>query len=372
MTNGGKTALSSQSDNRHYGLDALKFLSMVFVVMLHTIGRGGMYGNGDQLTRFVVMALFFIATPAVNLFSILTGYLSYSDNKKALNRPRLISLWLQVVFYGLLITGICQILIPDAVTPKDYLASIFPLYFNSYWYFTSFFFVSLLSPLVNNAIRALSDRDAKIIFLVLVFVCSLFASLCYTRNIIQSHSFAWLFCLYVLGAIIKKTGFGKNAPTAGLIVGIVVCNVFNWCITWIGENYVSGSDWYFAMLSDYVSPTIVLQTFCYLLLFARIEVKGPAKAVLKFLAPCVFAAYLIDTHPVIFMCVLEDLFVPLTEINPFFSALIVVAGSCVFVLCACLIDKVRIALGKLFRLNKLIVKIETLSFRITDSIAGKL
>lgn len=374
MTNGEKPVLSSQSDNRHYGLDALKFLSMVFVVMLHAISRGGMYGNGDHLTRFVVMALFYIATPAVNLFSILTGYLSYSDNIKPLNRQRLISLWLQVVFYSLLITISCHVLIPDAVivTPKDYLASVFPLFFNTYWYFTAFFFISILSPLVNNAIRSFNDRDAKRVFIVLTFFCSVLASLCYTRNLIESHSFAWLFSLYILGAIIKKTRLGMSTPTTGLIIGIIVCNIFNWLVTWIGENYVSGSDWYFAMLSDYVSPTIVLQTFCYLFLFNRITVKGKLKNILRFLSPSVFAAYLINTHPIVYVYLLENLFTPLTEINPFVSALIVIAVSCAFVLCACLIDKVRIALGKLLRLNMMIVRLETLSFKITDSITKKL
>ena len=163
----------------------------------------------------------------------------------------------------------------------------------------------------------------------------------------------------------------------GVLVGthqgndiVIGCNLFNWIITWVGEKYVSGSDWYFTVLSDYISPTMVIQTICYLLLFRKIKASGFAKKLIKFMAPLVFATYLIDTHPVIYRDVMDGLFTPLTEWNVFLMIAFLIGFGIVFVLAACLIDKVRSLLFKLIRIDKLAGFIADVTVRITNIIGN--
>ena len=368
-TNNGQTALSKE-DTRNYGLDVLKILSMVYVVILHALGQGGMQNKGSLGMQFAVMALFYITTPAVNIFALVTGYVSFSDKKKPLNRKRLFEMWFQVVFYALIITAICKFVIPDVVTTRDFVSSVMPLYYDIYWYFTAYFIVSVLSPFINAAVRTLPETTLRKVFFVMIVIFSFFTSFCYSLNILTSHTFTWVFLLYIMGAIMKKCKIGEKLPSGILVTGIIACNLFNWIITWVGEKYVSGSDWYFTVLSDYISPTMVIQTICYLLLFRKSKASGGMKKVIKFISPLVFATYLIDTHPVIYRDVMDGLFAPLSEWNVFLMIAFLIGFGIVFVLAACLIDKVRSLIFKLIRIDKLAGAIANLTVRITNVIGS--
>lgn len=364
-----QTALSKE-DTRNYGLDILKILSMVYVVILHALGQGGMMNKGSLGMQFAALALFYITTPAVNIFALVTGYVSFSDKKKPLNRKRLFEMWFQVVFYALVITTICRFVVPNFVTTRDFVSSVMPLYYDIYWYFTAYFLVSILSPFINAAVRALPESTLRKVFFVIIFFFSLFNSFCYSLNILTSHTFTWIFLLYIMGAIMKKCKIGEKLPSGIFVVGIVGCNLFNWIITWVGEKYVSGSDWYFTVLSDYISPTMVIQTICYLLLFRKIKAAGGVKKIVKFFSPLVFATYLIDTHPVIYRDIMEGLFTPLTEWNVFLMIAFMIGFGIVFVIAASLIDKVRSLLFKLIRIDKLAGLIADFTVKITNIIGN--
>lgn len=370
MTTASRQIELLKEDTRNYGLDVLKIFSMVYVVILHAIGQGGMMNKGSLGMQFAVMALFYVSTPAVNIFALVTGYVSFTEKKKPLNRKRLFEMWFQVVFYALAITTICKLVIPNKVTTRDFVSSVMPLYYDIYWYFTAYFIVSILSPFVNNAVRTLSESTLRKVFFVIIAIFSFFASFCYSLNIITSHTFTWVFLLYIMGAIMKKCRIGTKLPTFIFVIGIIGCNFFNWIITWVGENYVSGSDWYFMVLSDYISPTMIIQAICYLLLFKKIKASAGAKKFIKFLSPLVFATFLIDTHPVIYRDVMVGLFTPATEWNVFRMILFLIGFGIVFVVSACLIDKVRSLLFKLMRIEKLAGLIANLTVKITNKIGS--
>jgi len=363
-TKSGQTALSKE-DSRNYGLDILKILSMVYVVILHALGQGGMLNHGSNGMQFAMMALFYVTTPAVDIFALVTGYVSFTEKRKPLNRKRLFELWFQVVFYALLITSVCYFVLPGKVTVRNFVSSVMPLYYDIYWYFTAYFLVSVLSPFINAAVRALSESTLRKVFYVIIFFFSFFVSFCYSLNILTSHTFTWIFMLYILGAIMKKCQIGEKLPSSMFVIGIIFCNLFNWIITWVGERYVSGSDWYFTVLSDYISPTMVIQTICYLLLFKRIKAGG-IKKVIKFLSPLVFTTYLINTHPVIYEFVLDGAFTRFTEWNVFLTVLFLIGFGIVFVLAACLLDKIRSLLFKLIRIDKLAGFIADITVKITN------
>ena len=88
------------SENRNYGIDALRLFSMFLVVILHVLGRGGILGatNGGKL--FVCMILETAAFCSVDCFALISGYVSYSGEEKPFRYSKYIHLWLQVVFYS--------------------------------------------------------------------------------------------------------------------------------------------------------------------------------------------------------------------------------------------------------------------------------
>ena len=362
----------SITDKRNYGLDALKILSMIYVVILHALGMGGVVFASKGGNHLLIMILFFWCSCAVNIFALTTGYVSYTGQPKKLNRERIFSLWFQVVFYGLIIVSVFFCVLPDRVTVNDLYSAVLPLFSFEYWYYSAYFVVYLLSPFINMAVRSLPETTLRKTVVVVVLVFSFFSLFANNLGIVQPFSFTWVFVLYFLGASIKKCGLFEKLSNIKLICGIVICTLisFGWYI-WVKEISFVNSKWDNYLLSKYISPTMLMMAVCYLILFKRIKFGEGFKKILRFLSPCVFASYLINTHPVVYLF-MYDLFVPFTKLNILLTILCIVVYAVLFVICACLIDKVRMLLFKLVRLDKLAGLLGVLSGKIVEAIGKRL
>ena len=86
---------------RNIGIDLLKIVSMLMIVTLHMLGHGGVLDNMPPMSRcYQVAWLIEIACyGAVNCYALASGFLTARCNIR-----KLMELWLQVMFYSLLIT----------------------------------------------------------------------------------------------------------------------------------------------------------------------------------------------------------------------------------------------------------------------------
>ena len=342
----------SKTDSRIYGLDALKILSMVYVVILHSVGMGGViFASKGSASHILIMVLFLWTQCAVNIFALVTGYVSYTDKPKKLNRKRIFDMWFQVVFYGLVITSICFFLFPGKITSKDFLCSAVPLFSNEYWYYTAYFIVYLMSPFINAAVRSLPEVTLRKTVAAVIIVFSFFSIFANSLGIVQPFSFTWVFVLYFLGAAIRKCRIGEKISNLKLICCIVVCVFLSLC-------------WYMVM-----KETSFLNSTWDEELLSR-TLKGLDK-VLRFMSPCVFATYLINAHPIVYLNVMYDAFVPLTNLNVFLTVLFILLFAVVFVICSCLIDKLRQILFKVIRLDKFSGLLAKLSDKIVDTVSSR-
>lgn len=85
------------SNKRNVGIEILRIISMLMIVMLHVLLFGVKY---DELSIFSIKGgitnlLEAICFCAVNVYAIITGYLLVNKSTKT---SRLIDLWLQVFF----------------------------------------------------------------------------------------------------------------------------------------------------------------------------------------------------------------------------------------------------------------------------------
>lgn len=364
----------TQSYPRNYGLDILKFLSMVYVIIIHTYGSGGILSASQGFNNRIVIAVMCFATVSVDAFALVTGYASYTDTPKPFNYKKVFDIWAQVVFYCLILTLICYLTLPGKVDSSMFLRACLPVFFNEYWYFTAYFLVTLISPLIHTAVRQLSDTTLKKLIVVTFIIFSILIPFSFEGYaIVNPFTFAWIFILYFWGAAIRKCNIGKNTSSVRLVLAIIACAV----ITFIWNTVLSvisthPVEWNNSILDQYNSPTMVISAMCYLVLFSRIRVGEKGRVFLKFIAPCLFAAFLINSHPIIYNEVLFDRFAPLANMNPLLTTLIVISFSLAFTICSCLIDKIRLLLFKLLRIDALIGKISSLTATIIHSISQRL
>lgn len=140
-------------ENTHnYGIDLLRILSMLFVVILHIL----LHGNAllPQISTFVSDYILWgweaIAFCATNIFAMISGYVSIYSNFKI---SRWIRIWLQVFFYSVLISLIMYLVKSPEIQISTLIRAFFPVLSGQYWYFTLYTGMFFLIPILNLCIK---------------------------------------------------------------------------------------------------------------------------------------------------------------------------------------------------------------------------
>ncbi len=223
--------------NRDYSIDCVKVLAVALVIVHHVIDCGlTMADTAGGALKMVWYFLHSVSLTCVDLFALVTGYLCVTSNGA---HKRLLGLWVQVLFIGLVISGAVA-LAGGNVGARDWVRSIFPVVTGEYWYFTAYVVVCLFMPFVNPGARALDGKTfARLLlaFFLLMSVSSLFMT---TDPFVlkNGYSFAWLLVVYLFGAYWRL----HVTKPPSLAVCLIVLGVFSFAflIPSIGKRVFSG------------------------------------------------------------------------------------------------------------------------------------
>ncbi len=167
--------IKDQSVVRQSNIELLRVLAMVLIVMHHYVTHGttNFVYLDPPLSVQNVFALFLGAfgRPAVGIFVLICGYFSIKSEFKL---PRFVSLVAQVFSYSVVLLLVAKFILPggSAIGRDDVLASIFPTSYGTYWFFTSYAVLLLLSPYINKLLLKLTQQQHKaLILLVAVIWC---------------------------------------------------------------------------------------------------------------------------------------------------------------------------------------------------------
>lgn len=294
---------------RNEGIDLLRCIAMLMITVLHVMNHGGILWTAavGSTSYHGAWLLESAAYCAVNCYALISGYVGV---KAEYRYRRIIPLWLQVAFYSVLIALVQPLLLPGAET-TPLVAALLPVTHRHYWYFTCYFGLFFLMPLLNKAINALTRTEAKRLLLSLALVfCgmsvapyfNLFKTVS-TEDIFgleQGYSVVWLAMLYVAGGCIRVHGFGRNIRTWALLTGYGLTVLISWLFKLYVEEEASAA---LKPLLDanallyYPSITTVTAAVCLLLVFSRLKELPPLTGKLvRLTAPSTFAVYLIQEH----------------------------------------------------------------------------
>lgn len=356
-------------DERNYGIDLLRVVSMFFVVILHSLGQGGLLDNSvvDSPQYKFCWFVEICAYSAVNIFALISGYVSYRDKEKRVNYSNYLNIWLQVVFYGIVVTGIFNIINPKIISKSDYLITLFPVTNGLYWYLTAYTGLFVVMPFLNKGIRNCSNKTLKKLFIVIIIMFSFFDTITDKFILCGGYSFVWIVLLYVLGAIIKKCEIGKNCKKYKMFIAIIILYIITYLYKIYGFEFsifkISITK---NLLVSYLSPTVLGVAILYLIIFSKIKFKNINKKIVKFLAPSAFAIYILNNHRIIWEYVIKGMFTNLCTQSIMKIFVYVFAFSIIFVILSILIDKIRLLLFKIFNIKKLTQKMADLLNNIVD------
>lgn len=337
-----------KKDKRNYGIDLLRVLSMIFVIILHCNLQGGLISNVTQnsIQYKFIWLLEIIAYPAVNIFALITGYVLY--DKKDIKIKNYLNLWLEVAFYAFFVNLLFDIINSDMVIPRDYLYSFIPVTSGRWWYFTAYSGLFILIPFLNKAITNINKQNFKILFVIIITIFSIYDTISKVFNLNDGYSVIWLIIVYILGAAIKKCNIAKKIKTSKLILLMLIL----YFITYIYKIY--GFEFNFLNLNvtknlfiSYTSPTMLGIAILYVIIFSRINFNKIWKRIIEFTSPSAFSIYILNNHILIWDNIMCGLFSKISNNSIIYIFICIFSFTFLFIIGSIIVDKIRIKIFKI-------------------------
>lgn len=290
-----KDKQTKPAGERNYGIDLLRLAAMFMVLCLHVYGHGGIL---DRLPRLsvgyeAVWMVEFLCICCLNCYMLISGYVGVKGRYRYAN---LAVLWLRALFYSVLITAAAQILVPAGVSKRDWLQAFFPVLFDRYWFFTAYFLVFLLMPVLNAATRALTKKQLGSVICGLLVFLSVFPTLLHVDPFYTNFGSGalWFSLAYLIGAYVRLYGLLREWSRGRLALLYLGSCLVMW-------GFKLAVEWRTARIGNHlmvhVSPFVLLAAVALLLLFERMRFSERCRKLISALTPLAFSVYLIHEHP---------------------------------------------------------------------------
>ncbi len=351
-------------DKRNYGIDLLRLVSMFMVVVLHTLGQGGVIelASLSGASYWTAWTLETASYCAVNVFAIISGYVGWKSKPKL---SKLAGLWFQTMFWCSIILLIYMYTNLDVVNREEIyqktLKAFLPVSANSYWYITSYFGLCLLMPILNCAIENMPEKYLRYtvtaIFLMFSVNPIVLASDAFKTS--AGYSTIWLVVLYIFGGYFSKYNFfrsyGKKTYTL-LYISSVLLTVLS---KFIFKKMTSLND---SFLISYTSPTIVICSVALVGLFSGLKINKSMQTFIKIFSPCSLGVYIIHVNPIIWTNIINDMTAWVNTENCLIMTM-QISGTALSVFFICLIlEFIRLIIFRALKISKSLEKIDVKIF----------
>lgn len=344
---------------RNAGLDVCRILSMIGIVLLHVVNRGGVIPAepcSHTLNYWIAVWVNICVFCCLDIFAILSGYLGIYKSRNSCFRS--IQLIIIVLFYTISITLAFLIFLPQKIDGfLGVVKSVIPSPFGVYWYITCFIPVLILQPFINKMLLCLSKKQHGILVILQILIFSCLPSVIPVDffRFEEGYSFAWLLSLYTIGAYlgrVKADGKFKflKKYAALIFLGTSFVLLFgNILVTHVvGKNH--------NYMVRYTSPLVLLMGVCVLLALADKKWKVHGK-VLEKVSAVTFDVYIIHGHVLVYDLVLTGAFTWIQDLAWYWIPVVSVGcATAIFDVCT-LVGLLRAALFRLVRVEKGISKL---------------
>ena len=340
---------------RNYGIDLLRIVSMLMIIVLHILGQGGILRNMDLLSMKYSVAWFMEVACycSVNCYALISGYVGIESTYKHKN---LLTIWLQTVFYTVLITlafvisGKIELDIPLLVK------QFFPVYNEIYWYFTAYFAVYILTPAYNCIVNHLPYKDLKRLLITCVIVFSLIPTVLRKPmfGVQMGSSFLWLSMLYIIGAFLKRYHIQEKMSSLRWFL-LYVASILSTCGCKLFGELIEAES-YGAMFIAHNSPLMLTAGIALVMVFSIFEFNGRWNRIIGVLSASSFSVYLIHVHPLIWNNIVELSCVWMSKLSILQMVCVMLAVAVGVYLACWIIDIPRCFLFKKY-INKLTTRL---------------
>ncbi len=355
---------------RFANIELLRIIAMLFVIVLHYLGKGGtLLAWGDDnftVNSYIAWAVEAFALVAVNVYVLISGYFLVDSQFKIM---RIIKLWMQVFFYS---AGIWLIFLVLGKVPADYNGAywysmfLMPITSQHYWFASSYLFLCLLAPFLGVAARKMSKKQLRTCIVVLLLLFSRVWRILLPMSAAiddRGYGICWFVCLFMIAAYIRLYVPINGKWIKPFFIYVLSSVALFLSLPGIGTlSQITGKlPDYYHVFYEYNAPFTMIGAIAMFLAFRNmhIEESKMSNAINK-LASLTFGVYLLHEHTLLRS--LWNSFWRVAEYyqTRYFLIHFIVVVACIF-LAGCIIDAFRqfvfCVISRLFHLEKLGIKL---------------
>ena len=374
-----KTVNTNNSNNvnikikkeRNPGIDLVRLLTMYLIVVFHFMIFGNAYNYFYIHQRKLRLIQSFIEWHN-DAFILISGIVGYKTHKYS----NLLYLWLMVVFYSV---GIHKYVIKykkNFIVNQDINKLHYPVVFNLYWYFTTYFGMYLFLPVINKGIAQLTRYEFRLVVMSTLGILIVWKDYKNKRNDIfrigDGHSVIWFLIFYLTGAYIGKyrvdyKGIKKYIYCIICAVIFILTSLLYFKLNigefyfLIGNNKIEIPIFFRTTFSEsYNSLLKIIQSITVCLFFLQIHYNKYIAKIFCFSGPLAFSIYLIYSNEIFLVNVMKKLFVNQSR-NISFNTLLslLLKESLKICITSLTIDYFRHLLFTVLRIKNILLFIET-------------
>ena len=356
---------------RNPGVDLVRMIAMYNIVLNHSMFHGGGFGYYPQYKRQLSF-LHSFTDYHNDAFMLISGIIGYKTCKYS----NLLYLWLTVFFYSVGIHNYILRFKKGFYINQPMYKEYFPIIFQRYGYFTSYFGMYLFLPVINKGIEYVTKFELKLV------ISSTIGILIFWKEY-KNHeedvffmkgggSVLWYITLYLTGAFIGKyrTIYSGIKKYIYCFICLFIFTFFSYLIFIISQNELPLRIYNYKldfpinirkMINfDHNAPVKVIQSITISLFCLQIHYNKYIAKIICFTGPLIFGIYLVHEHNLIRQNIITHFFsgqprnLSWNSVLPF----LLLKDFKIFIF-GLVIDYLRNLLFTILRLKKIFIFIET-------------
>ena len=288
------------TNKRNIGLDCLRIISMIMIVFLHYLGKGGLLDieNTSNLYHIIYYFIEALSIIAVNCYVLINGYFLIKSKFKW---KKVLQLWLETLFYSVFIYIVIIALGLKEISVKGIIFSLFPILTKEYWFINIYLVMYILSPFINKLINSLDKKEYQKLIIILLICFSIISILPdeYTLDTSHGYGIIWFICLYLIAGYIRIYGIPKKFKVNKNFYFLIIYFIFAILVTigmlvsdFVGDFLGIGISR--EKFIQYNNIFVLIELIALFMFFKQLNIKNiKVIKIVEFIAPLTLAVYLI-------------------------------------------------------------------------------
>lgn len=281
---------------RNSNIELLRIIAMLMIVFSHYASHGSLYQSTDITFVFnkILIDSMFLGNLGVAIFMTITGYFM---SKVKFNINRIINLWMQTLFYSIIIFIVFCIIDRNNFSIGGAINSFLPVVRSNYWFVTAYIILCCFMPFLNKLFEVINRKQFLVLISLLViiyFFLPTFIKFDFSRYAGRVTQFVAFYCLGAYIRYYPNNVFSNNKVSVGIVsltgLGMLSTVILFDILSTRMEAFVGKNEYFYATFS-------VVQLFLALSMFTlALNLKAKYNNFVNAVGGCTFGVYLIHDN----------------------------------------------------------------------------